>query len=666
MLAWSESAWFSFFLDSAWKSAVVLAAAWITAMALRKNSAAARHLAWAAGLAGAAALPLIAIMAPSIRIPAAPTALVFRVSNSFEAAVSAPVPRLNSHPSSRTGIHAAPRLDWRLALMSLWAAGFAIALARILLACGAVRRARRFAKPFSDPALCEALSRTLGLRRSPAVLETRPGSMPMTFGVFRPTVFMPSESTDWSAGWNDARRRIVLLHELAHVKRGDVPTHWVARTALALYWWNPLAWKAWREFLKERERAADDLVLNAGARASDYAGHLLAVARAMRSAPNIGWAAVAMARRSQLENRLAAILDSRIRRNAPGRAWAIAAALAAVALVTPLAAVRAQDSAKSASPDVDVAIRLAQSQHNYDMLDKAAETAEQQRDYETAGKLLDTALQIRKDANGFPSAEAAVGLSKLADLASKQGQNQRAEELYSQAAQILGDRSEAAPALIYLGKSAIRSGSSKGVLPNAAREDFARAEEYLQLAQHADPSQAGTATMWMAVAKSREGDAAQAETLFQTALSRQDPKSTFMVTTLMVYSQFLKKQGRNDEAQEMAARASAAQKEIAAKPTFPSDVYRIGPGVSAPVPLTKAEPQYSEEARVALLMGTVALSLEIGTDGKAHNIQVVRSLGMGLDEKAAEAVEQWTFKPGMKDGQPVPVIAQVEVNFRLL
>jgi TonB family protein len=287
------------------------------------------------------------------------------------------------------------------------------------------------------------------------------------------------------------------------------------------------------------------------------------------------------------------------------------------------------------------------------MLDKAAEAAEQQRDYETARKLLEPALQIREDRSGSQSPTAAIGLLKLADLSSKQGQGETAADLYSQSARILGDRPEAAPALIYLGESAIK-------------RNFAQADEYLQLAQHADPSQAGRATMWMAVARSREGDAGGAETLFQSAISRQDPKSTFAVTTLMAYSQFLKKQGRNDEAQEMAARASATQKEIAAKPTFSSDAYRIGPGISAPVPLTQPEPQYSEDARVLALQGTVALSMEIGTNGKAHNIQVVRSLGGGLDEKAVEAVEQWTFKPGMKDGQPVPVIAQIEVNFRLL
>ena len=72
-------------------------------------------------------------------------------------------------------------------------------------------------------------------------------------------------------------------------------------TALALHWWNPLAWTAWREFLKERERATDDLVLGAGTVATDYASHLLEIARTMQARPASAAAGVAMARRSQLE-----------------------------------------------------------------------------------------------------------------------------------------------------------------------------------------------------------------------------------------------------------------------------------------------------------------------------------------------------------------------------
>jgi len=94
--------------------------------------------------------------------------------------------------------------------------------------------------------------------------------------------------------------------------------------------------------------------------------------------------------------------------------------------------------------------------------------------------------------------------------------------------------------------------------------------------------------------------------------------------------------------------------------------YRIGGGVSAPVPIYQPEPEYSEEARKAKWQGSVLLSLIVDESGKAVNIKVARSLGLGLDEKAIQAVEKWRFKPGMKDGKAVPVIASVEVNFRLL
>ena len=95
-------------------------------------------------------------------------------------------------------------------------------------------------------------------------------------------------------------------------------------------------------------------------------------------------------------------------------------------------------------------------------------------------------------------------------------------------------------------------------------------------------------------------------------------------------------------------------------------VYSVGGGVSAPSVLYKVDPEYSEEARKAKYSGTVLIQLVVGPDGKASNIKVVRSLGLGLDEKAMEAVAKWKFKPGMKNGSPVSVRATIEVNFRLL
>jgi TonB family protein len=93
--------------------------------------------------------------------------------------------------------------------------------------------------------------------------------------------------------------------------------------------------------------------------------------------------------------------------------------------------------------------------------------------------------------------------------------------------------------------------------------------------------------------------------------------------------------------------------------------YRIGGGVSAPVPIYRPEPQYAEEARQAGIQGAVLLSIVVDENGQAHAIRVTRSLEPGLDQKAIEAVSQWRFRPGQKDGKPVPVMASVEVNFRL-
>jgi len=99
---------------------------------------------------------------------------------------------------------------------------------------------------------------------------------------------------------------------------------------------------------------------------------------------------------------------------------------------------------------------------------------------------------------------------------------------------------------------------------------------------------------------------------------------------------------------------------------FGGGAYRIGGGVSAPSVLSKVEPEYSEEARKAKWQGTVVLSLVVDDQGRPQNLKVLHSLGLGLDQKAIEAVEKWRFKPGMKDGKPVPVMATIEVNFRLL
>jgi TonB family protein len=649
MFPLNESTLFSQFAAAALKSTAVLGVAWLVALVLRRRSAAARHVAWTAALSAILLMPLLALSIPGLQIPARVLPeVVFQSSASVTPAAGAPSA---AAPAARAIASAPSRWvpDWRLGLLLLWGIGAANSLAQMLAALAAVRRARRSARRFDDSSLCRASSRALGIERDVEVLEGAKGSMPMTFGIRRPVIFMPSDA----AHWTEDRRRIVLLHELAHVRRGDGWLHWIARTALALYWWNPLAWKAWREFLDERERAADDLVLNSGASASAYADHLLCIARSMRFSPGFAWAAVSMARQSQLEGRLKAILDSRLNRTSPGPGFVALAVVASAAVVAPLAALRAQDTAKVPA-DVEAAVRAATSQQNYEMLEDAANDARKQGKLDTAHQLLEPAVAIRAAKAGEQSVQYAAGLLKLGDLESLRGNDKSAEDFYARAAQILGDKAEAAPALMYLGKAAMK------------RKDYSKALEYFQRAQTADPANAGVALMWTGVAQQSQNNMEEAETAYKNSLLRQEPNTTAAAATMSVYARFLRKQSRDDEATDLEARALAIQKANAITPKLAADTFRIGPGIAAPKPLQRGEPGYSEDARLAQLMGTVVLSITVGADGLAHDIKVVRGLGLGLDEKAAEAVGKWTFQPGTKDGQPVPVAAIIEVNFRLL
>jgi protein TonB len=98
---------------------------------------------------------------------------------------------------------------------------------------------------------------------------------------------------------------------------------------------------------------------------------------------------------------------------------------------------------------------------------------------------------------------------------------------------------------------------------------------------------------------------------------------------------------------------------------FGGGVFHVGNGISAPVPTYAPDPDYSDEARKVKHQGTVILNVIVGTDGRVHNPKVVRSLGMGLDEKAIEKVQIWKFDPAKKDGRPVAVEVNVEVSFNL-
>ncbi|HYT68156.1 MAG TPA: M56 family metallopeptidase [Vicinamibacterales bacterium] len=360
-------------LDLVGKATVILAVTGLVAASLRRASASARHFVWTLGLASALIAPALTIALPRWELP------IVHVSAPVARSADASLPSISNPTTSESeAVRNAPPLGratrdmtapatpstaqsdvrrpaWPTLALFAWILGAAAILARMLIGLAAVQWMSRRTPEVSDApwlAAARAHADALGLRNV-RFLRGAAGTMPMAWGIFRASVLVPADADTWPAH----RVRVVLLHELAHVKRRDCLTHLVAQIACAAYWFNPLAWVAARRLRSERERACDDLVLAAGTRGSDYADQLLDIARVMnagRFPAVLAGASLAMARRSQLEGRLIAILDPSVARRGLTRARAVAAAtmfaiiIMAVASVQPWAEERAAVNASVA------------------------------------------------------------------------------------------------------------------------------------------------------------------------------------------------------------------------------------------------------------------------------------------------------------------------------
>jgi beta-lactamase regulating signal transducer with metallopeptidase domain len=299
------------------RGTVLLASAALLASVLRGRSAASRHLVWALGLGGMLVLPALTLAVPHWEVPF----------------VSVDAVRFGAS----AGATAAGGVSWGAVALAVWMTGALLVLVRTAMGMLAVHAMGRRSTRVADGVWSDRLNAAraeLGLREPVRLLRAPGAAMPMTWGILRPTVLIPAQADAWSP----ERARAVLLHELAHVARRDCLWQTVAGLGCAAYWFHPGAWWAARRMREEREQACDDRVLAAGTRASEYARHLLEVARAFRPGRLAAAAAVGMAGRSQLEGRVIAVLDGARARGAVGaRAALLCCAMAALALF-PLAA----------------------------------------------------------------------------------------------------------------------------------------------------------------------------------------------------------------------------------------------------------------------------------------------------------------------------------------
>ena len=215
-------------------------------------------------------------------------------------------------------------------LWTIWIAGALLAIARLLLSLGRVRRLARHASALEDASwqrAADTLGERLGLRRRVRLVVSDAVHTPMAGGTWNPIVFLPAEAVSWDA----ERRHIVLAHELAHLASHDPLRLVGARLALGLYWFHPLAWLAAKQSSVAREQACDEKVLDLGVLPSAYAQALLDLAERLSPAPRV-LAALAMVEPSLLEKRIMAILNNDVRPAGVRRPIALALCVAVITL----------------------------------------------------------------------------------------------------------------------------------------------------------------------------------------------------------------------------------------------------------------------------------------------------------------------------------------------
>jgi beta-lactamase regulating signal transducer with metallopeptidase domain len=366
-------------IDAALKGAILVIIAASAAYLLRKRSASSRHAVWSAAIVGHLAIPALVLILPAWRMPvlpaapwipsasapsvigvpdrptstsripgtpksvAEPAASPAATTPAVSAPGTAPQSEKNGGSVASTSAGARAPLGITPIVATIWFVGALLVLLRLAIGTWRVNQLSREGVRVEDGvwlSLAQRLANRLGVTRPLILLRGERLAVPVTWGIVYPAVLLPQDSDTWT----EERRRFVLVHEMAHVKRFDALTQLLAQLALSVFWFDPLVWFAAHQMRMEREHACDDYVLRDGTAPSLYAGELLEMVRSIgtpthdRAAP--AFAALAMARRSEFEGRMLAILDPRLDRKSLQKRGTVMTAVIVALLTFPLAALR--------------------------------------------------------------------------------------------------------------------------------------------------------------------------------------------------------------------------------------------------------------------------------------------------------------------------------------
>ena len=520
---------------------LLLLVAFAIAFLMRRESAAFRHLLWMIALALVSLTPLLMITGP--RWLPRPSTLTLRSPFSISA-VHPTEPVVGPTPARTLNGASWPDLSLPNVFALLWAAGLLAAVLRLLHGHRMSWRLRRHCRPIEAVQLAERTQLPVQHFSGVRFAESSAVVVPMTLGIWAPLILLPVSGAQWQA----SRLRSVLLHELAHVRRRDCLVQALAGFVCALYWFHPLLWSALAHLRAESERASDDAVLNFGVAPDHYASDLLEIAR---TTPMKGNYPMSLAFTSQLERRIVRLLDPQAKRKPMGFLQTAIASLVAIALLSPVAFMQAQEA-------------------NTGTL---------------AGVVAD------------PSGAMVPGVDVI----------------------------------LARGSTMLRK----------TKADAAGAWQFADV----DPGEYAllvSAPGFWPFLQADVGVAAGRRTTVEASLAVESRSETLTVVA----------QGVTPTKSGAAARRPVR--------------IRVGGNVQTAKVLSQIQPVYPDSARQQGIEGTVNLQAVIGTNGGIVDARVVSASGSeALAQAALAAVRAWHYEPTLLNGQPVEVLTEVAIDFRL-
>jgi beta-lactamase regulating signal transducer with metallopeptidase domain len=332
------------FIDVTVKASLLVVAMLLIITLVKRGSASFKHGLWSLLFFSLLALPLLTLSLPKqqITVPFLTSLTPWLATPKTVVETSPPSPLVLLSTMPRTKTAQVTPSPYPFYLVAGWLIGFSLVLLRVLLDGLKLWQLARKASELHSLAWLESLAllkHELRLERPVRLLHGTTSFTPMTWGFWQPVILLPATAKQWS----EEERRIVLLHELAHIKRFDWLWQVLALLVCALYWYNPLVWLAARKLRAASEEASDDVVLLAGTKASSYAQTLLAFATTPTPLQHV----VPMTGQSQLSQRLLSILHPLRQRTLPSARTLLIMTMATLLSVVLLASLRVQAKATS-------------------------------------------------------------------------------------------------------------------------------------------------------------------------------------------------------------------------------------------------------------------------------------------------------------------------------